>query len=337
MRLATYNVEWFANLFDNDDNLIVDDSWSGRHDVTKAQQVEAIAKVLTAVDADAVLIVEAPNTGKTQNTVRALQRFAEAFDLRTSHAVMGFPNDTHQELALLYDPDRLSARHDPQGEPSGKDNGPETPRFDGVFQIDLDVDATKDSVRFSKPPMELAVTLRSGFEFRLIGAHLKSKAPHGASTRDEAVRLSIANRRKQLAQAIWLSTRIRSHLASDEAVILMGDLNDGPGLDEFEHLFGRSTVEVLLEAGLYDPHAVEAHRLRPKSVPATARFAMPQEGRFLDALLDYIMISGDLQSRRPVWRIWHPFDDEECWKVPELREALLTASDHFPVTLDIDL
>ena len=54
-----------------------------RHDVTKAQQVEAIAKVLTAIDADAVLIVEAPNTGKKrQNTVRALQAFAEAFDLR---------------------------------------------------------------------------------------------------------------------------------------------------------------------------------------------------------------------------------------------------------------
>ena len=67
MRLATYNIEWFANLFDRNDRLIVDDSWSGRHDVTKAQQVEAIAKVLTAIDADAVLVVEAPNTGKRQN------------------------------------------------------------------------------------------------------------------------------------------------------------------------------------------------------------------------------------------------------------------------------
>ncbi len=330
MRLATYNIEWFANLFDKNDALIVDDSWSGRHDVTKAQQIEAIAKVLTALDADAILIVEAPNTGRKQNTVRALQQFAEAFDLRTSHAIMGFANDTHQELALLYDPGALTARHDPRGDAH-------TPRFDGDFRIDLDVDATEDVVRFSKPPMELSIQTQAGFEFRLIGAHLKSKAPHGAESRDEAIRISIANRRKQLAQAIWLARRVEAHVEAQEPVILLGDLNDGPGLDEFEHLFGRSSVEILLQAGLFDPHAVTAHGPRPGSVPSTARFARPKEGKFLEALLDYIMISQDLRARRPAWRIWHPFRDTTCWSNPELREALLTASDHFPVTLDIDL
>ncbi|KIC43270.1 endonuclease [Ruegeria sp. ANG-R] len=333
MRLATYNIEWFANLFDRDDNLIVDDSWSGRRDVTKAQQIEAVAKVLTAIDADAILIVEAPNTGKTQNTVRALQRFAETFDLRTSHAVMGFANDTHQELALLFDPDTLAARHDPIAHPEDK----AAPRFDSVFRIDLDVDATEDQVQFSKPPMELAVETKRGATVRLIGAHLKSKAPHGAGSRDEMIRLSIANRRKQLAQAVWLARRIETHVAAHEPVILLGDLNDGPGLDEFEHLFGRSSVEILLQAGLYDPHAAQAHRPRPGSVPATARFERRDEGRYLEALLDYIMISGDLRERRPAWRIWHPFRDAACWGNAELRAALLTASDHFPVTLDIDL
>ncbi|MDA7965112.1 endonuclease/exonuclease/phosphatase family protein [Ruegeria sp.] len=330
MRLATYNIEWFANLFDRKDNLIVDDSWSGRHDVTKARQVEAIAKVLTALDADAILIVEAPNTGKAQNSVRALQSFAEAFDLRTNHAIMGFPNETHQELALLYDPHALHARHDPV-------EAPDAPRFDGEFHIDLDVDATEDIVRFSKPPMELVVEPVGGTSFRLIGAHLKSKAPHGASSRDEAIRISIANRRKQLAQAIWLARRVEAHLAQEDPVILLGDLNDGPGLDEFENLFGRSSVEILLQSGLYDPHAARALGPRPGSVPSTARFARPDEGRFLEALLDYIMISHDLRNRDPNWRIWHPFRDTAFWSNPELRDALLTASDHFPVTLDIDL
>ncbi len=334
MRLATYNIEWFANLFDRKDRLIFDDSWSGRHDVTTAQQVEAIAKVLTAIDADAVLIVEAPNTGKTQNTVRALQRFAEAFDLRTSHAVMGFANDTHQELALLYDPGALSAVHDPIGE----DTAPsDSPRFDSVFHIDLDIDATEDQVRFSKPPMELAIKTPAGASFRLIGAHLKSKAPHGAETRDEAVRISIANRRKQLAQAVWLARRIKAHIAEGEDVILLGDLNDGPGLDEFENLFGRSSVEILLGSGLYDPNAVTAYGPEPGIVPSTARFPRPDTGGYLDALLDYIMVSDRLRGHRPEWRIWHPFHDPVCRDRQDLHDALLTASDHFPVTLDIDL
>lgn len=331
MRLATYNIEWFANLFDRKDELIVDDSWSGRHDVTKAQQIEAIAKVLTAIDADAVLVVEAPNTGKSQNTVRALQNFAETFDLRTGEAVMGFANDTHQELALLYDPRTLTVRHDP------KDDSHQAPRFDQVFHIDLDVDASEDQVQFSKPPMELAVQTKVGNHFRLIGAHLKSKAPHGAESRDEAIRISIANRRKQLAQAIWLGRRIKAHLAADEQVILLGDLNDGPGLDEFENLFGRSSVEILLQSGVFDPHADAAFRSEPGDGPSTARFFRPDSGGYLEALLDYIMISDGLRDRRPDWRIWHPYHDPACRDAGDLQEALLTASDHFPVTLDLEL
>lgn len=334
MRLATYNIEWFANLFDRQDRLIVDDSWSGRYNVTKAEQIEAIAKVLTAIDADAVLIVEAPNTGKTQNTVRALQGFAEAFNLRIGNAIMGFPNDTHQELAFLFDPQILSLRHDPKGNKEGKGAAP---RFDGVFKIDLDIDATEDHVRFSKPPMELSAQTSGGATFRLIGAHLKSKAPHGAESRDEAIRISIANRRKQLAQAVWLGLRVQAHIAADEHVILLGDLNDGPGLDEFENLFGRSSVEILLQTGLFDPHAVMANEAEPEILPSSARFVRRDRADHLEALLDYVMISEGLRVKRPKWRIWHPFQDPACYASRDLHEALLTASDHFPVTLDIDL
>jgi len=49
------------------------------------------------------------------------------------------------------------------------------------------------------------------------------------------------------------------------------------------------------------------------------------------------MISPSLLPQHPKWRIWHPFDDPALYKVPELREALLTASDHYPVTLDIEV
>lgn len=334
MRLATYNVEWFANLFDEHDHLIVDDGWSGRRDVTRAQQAEALGVVFSALDADAVLVVEAPNTGRSQSTVRALEHFAAAFELRARRAVMGFANDTHQEIALLFDPDILTAQHDPVGHTVGD---PEAPRFDSSFRIDLDVDATEDIVRFSKPPLELAITTGQGSALRLIGAHLKSKAPHGARNRDAAMRLSIANRRKQLAQAIWLRRRIDRHIDDGDAVILMGDLNDGPGLDEYEHLFGRSSVEILLGDDLYDPHARRALQRRLGAHPTTARFRRHEGNGYLQALLDYIMLSPGLMSRRPAWRIWHPFDDAQCWEMADLRQALLRASDHFPVSLDIDI
>jgi endonuclease/exonuclease/phosphatase family metal-dependent hydrolase len=336
MRLATWNVEWFANLFDDQDQLLEDDRWSGRQDVTRAQQVEALGQVFRRLDADAIMLIEAPNTGRKQNTVRALEHFAKRFDLRTNAAVIGFANDTQQEIALFYDPKALQVVHDPQG-PAPGEGGDGVPRFDGVFHIDLDVDATRDKVVFSKPPLELAAITASGAALRLIGVHLKSKAPHGERSRDAQIRRSIANRRKQLAQAIWLRARIDDHLSRDEAVIVMGDLNDGPGLDEYEHLFGRSSVEIVLGDDLTDPHARKLVSHRAGEVPTTSRFYDVENKRYFQALLDYVMISPDLLARRPAWRIWHPFDDVECWEDVGLREALLTASDHFPVSLDIEI
>lgn len=341
MRIATYNVEWFNNLFDDAGHLLEDGGWSGRHDMTRAEQIAGLGIVFTALDADAVMVIEAPDENGRRSTVTALENFARLFDLRASRAVVGFGNHTQQEIALLYDPDVLEARHDPVGEGTGKKGSPDAPRFDGVFRIDLDIDASEDLVSFSKPPLELALRhLASGFRFRMIGAHLKSKAPHGAHGRDAVMRLAIANRRKQLAQAIWLRQRIEHHLAAGEPLMVMGDLNDGPGLDEYEHLFGRSSVEIVMGGvpRLFDPHAAQALTLRPgAAVPSTARFYIAPQKRFLQALLDYIMLSPELAATAPEWRIWHPMDDPRCWAVPELRDALVSASDHYPVTLDIEL
>lgn len=343
MRIATYNVEWFDSLFDDDGQLVLDGSWSARHDVTKLMQTEALGTVFTALDADVVMVIEAPDTNRHRDTVRALESFAAAFDLRARRAVMGFSNDTQQEIALMYDPDVVSAQHDAKGQAPvpGAPQMPGAPRFDGTFRIDLDIDATEDKVVFSKPPLEVALTVKTtGQVIRLIGAHLKSKAPHGATNRDEVMRLSIANRRKQLAQAIWLRARVDEHLEAGEPLIVMGDLNDGPGLDEYEHLFGRSSVEIILGSkphALFDPHASKALLRRIGPQPTTARFYISQDKRYLQALLDYVMVSADLRSKAQGSRIWHPFDDPACWTTPELRDALLMASDHFPVTLDIDL
>lgn len=340
MRIATYNVEWFSHLFDTNNKLYNDDRWSGRYDVTRADQTAALGRVFQALDADAVMIIEAPDQGKKHDTVAALEEFAVRFSLRASKAVMGFSNNTQQEIALLYDPDTVTATHRPHGKATGPDGAKGAPRFDGILRIDLDIDATEDRVVYSKPPLELDVQTKGGFAFHMIGAHLKSKAPHGATNPDEAMRFGIANRRKQLAQAIWLRARIDTHLIAGTPIMVMGDMNDGPGLDEFENLFGRSSVEIVLGQGkpdaLFDPHAKQALSRNLAAVPTSARFWIRPEKRFLQALLDYIMVTPDFRDRGARWRIWHPLDDPECWHNAELRDALVTASDHFPVTIDFD-
>jgi len=341
MRIATYNIEWFNALFDDDGGVLDDAEWSSRYDITRADQIAAIGKVMTALNADGIMIIEAPDQNGRRSSVKALENFARLMGLRTRKAVIGFENETQQEIAFLYDPDAMSVVHDPIGEGTGKRGSRDAPRFDGAFRIDLDFDATEDVVRFSKPPLELAVEAASGAVFRLIGVHLKSKAPRGAKTKDQVMRLAIANRRKQLAQAIWLRTRIDAHLEAGDPLIVLGDLNDGPGLDEYEYLFGRSTVEIVLGTGeqvrLFDPHAWGALHRKIGPVHTTSRFYISDQKRYMQALLDYVMVSPDLRLKSTGWRIWHPFDDPECWKMPELCSALITASDHFPVSVDLDI
>ncbi|AXI47466.1 endonuclease [Sulfitobacter sp. SK012] len=340
MRIATYNVEWFGNLFDKKDRLIDDNGSSGRYGVTRAQQIAALATVFRALDADAIMVIEAPDQGRRHSTIAALTGFADRFGLRANAAIMGFANDTQQEIALMYDPSVLEVSHDPQGAATGPDGTTGAPRFDGVLRIDLDIDATEDLVVFSKPPLELALRSQSGFEFRMIGAHLKSKAPHGATNPAQVMQYAIANRRKQLAQAIWLRGRIDEHIKAADALMVMGDMNDGPGLDEFEDLFGRSSVEIVLgrgrEGSLYDPHAERVLGQRIGASPTTSRFWMRKEKRYLQALLDYIMVTPHFRERGAVWRIWHPLDDPECWNTAALRDALVKASDHFPLTIEFD-
>ncbi|HEY0213637.1 MAG TPA: endonuclease/exonuclease/phosphatase family protein [Paenirhodobacter sp.] len=337
MRMATYNVEWFNGLFDRQGRLLDDDGWSARYGVTRAQQLGALGIVFTAVDADVFLVVEAPDDADGHRTFDQLERFAARFGLRQRRAMLGYANDSQQEIALLYDPDVVTIDHDPHPGTA------EAPRFDKRLSIDLDIDDRLDTVIFSKPPLEARMRTGAGRDLRLIGVHIKSKAPHGATDPAAIVRQAIENRRKQLAQCIWLRRRIDQHLDAGDTCIVLGDFNDGPGLDEYERLFGRSGLDIVVGEGLpparrmRDPHVRLSSHHPLTAQPASARFYRNDLHQYFSAMLDYILLSPDLCADAPAWRIWHPFDDPGCYRVPELREALLQASDHFPVSVDIAL
>lgn len=342
LRLATYNVEWFNQLFDDDGHLMADLKPSARYKISRAEQLTALGIVFTAMDADGVMIIEAPDTGSRRKTTTALENFARYFGLRARRALHGFTSETEQEIAFLYDPDRIMAQHMPMGAPPAHADPLGVPRFDGVFRHDLNVDAHPERIQFSKPPLEVALTDRiSGQNLRLIGVHAKSKAPHGARRPDEINRIAIENRRKQLAQCLWLRARVETQLAQGDKLLVMGDFNDGPGLDDYEKLFGKSGIEIVIgtaaapEMQMMEPHAMMVLGRKLGMSPSSARFYDTAKKRYFEALLDFILVSPNLQTAAPVWRIWHPMDDPDCWRIPELREALLAASDHFPVTLDL--
>lgn len=352
MRIVTWNIAWFDSLFDNEGRVRRDEGPGGLAGIGAATQARAVAQVLAALDADAVMVIEAPDTRPAppfapqppaRETCAMLRRFAKAHHLRARHAIRGFLNGTQQEIAVLFDARALRVAHDPQGP---RRPAAPAPRFDGSYHPDPSVlppeIGTPAEVRFSKPPLELAVTTAKGTRLRLIGVHIKSKAPHGATSPEDAIRRSGRNGRLQLAQALWLRARIDDVLDRRQPLIVLGDLNDGPGRDVHEAALGLSTVEVVLGEGqaparrLYDPHA-RAVLDGALPLPVSARFNRPDlvddpSGLF-PVLLDYIMVSPGLMARNPRWTLFDP----ETVADPALAAALRRASDHYPVALDIDL
>lgn len=332
LRLAAWNVAWFARLFDRRDRLMADGAASAMPGVTRRRQAEAIAAVLARIDPDLVAVIEAPNSGRTQSCVTALERFAAAYGLRQRAALSGFESPTHQEIALLFDPDRIAAEHAPIGEALSETAALAghsllaAPRFDSAYAADGLL------LRFSKPPLEAAVEDRaSRLAFRLIAVHLKSKAPNIKGSREALLQRAAENRARQRAQAAWVRARVEEHLGAGEELAVLGDFNDGPaGPGE-----DRSSVEIV--AG--DP-ARPGAMLRnpflsgPSPGTATARFPADAGEAPVEALVDFILLSPGLAAHAS-WRIWHPDTDPGCRACPALAAALGDASDHFPVTADL--
>ena len=69
--------------------------------------------------------------------------------------------------------------------------------------------------------------------------------------------------------------------------------------------------------------------------PFSARFYPARDGVPLNALLDYILVGPNFGINAKNWRIWNPYTDPEIQRNTGLKTALITVSDHFPITYDI--
>lgn len=331
MRLMSYNIEWFDDCFEHDNSMKT---------TPEAQtKLDAIASVLATINPDIVGVTEGPNTTTTtgqRDTVAALEGFAEAKGLRQSKAMMGFPSPGRQEIAVLYDPAFCDVEHDPGGRAGHRTNPP----FNESFQADSDGDGIREIYKHYRPPLEAKVTRLDGQPtFWMIVVHAKSKGIFSAMDRVHFERTSDRNRRKLFAECTSIRLRVDEWLEDDRPVVVLGDVNDGPGFDYFERRFGRSAVELIL-GDVFDLDGMLRYPIgRPKFgrfgwEPSTARFTDRFTGDKVNALIDHIMVSRHIMpSPGTSALVWNPFQLEQA---KPHRSALLDASDHFPVTLDFD-
>lgn len=330
MRLMSYNIEWFDECFEDDNSL--------KTTSEATTKLDAVAGVITATDPDLIGITEGPNTTTTtsaRDTVAALKNFAAAKGLRQADAMIGFPSAGRQEIAAMFDPNVCSLQHDPGGRAGHKTNPP----FNEAFQADSDADGIKELYKHYRPPLEAKVSRADGgADFWILVAHAKSKGIFSAMDRVHFERTSDRNRRKLFAECSSIRLRVEEWLEEDRPLVVMGDINDGPGFDYYESRFGRSAVELIL-GDVFDVDAMLRYPIgRPKFgrygwEPSTARFTDSFTNDQVNALIDHIMTSTKIEPAGTEGAlVWNPFqlDDAKPHK-----QALLDASDHFPVTYEI--
>lgn len=331
IRIATYNIEWFEDHFHSDNTMKLTSNSREKFDAVKA--------VLQMIGADLITIIEAPNTTTTtgiQSTVTKLENFANWAGLSTRKAVIGFPSRGRQEIAILYNPDKMQVTHEPGGRGDSRSN----PKFDGEFFFDTDDDDIKEVYRHYRPPLEARVELTNGNVFNLMGVHTKSKGIFNSVDQVHLERESRRNRLKQYAECSWIRRRVDDWLDAGKTFCVLGDINDGPGMDLYEMRYGRSAVEIIM-GNLFQPHRVLlSHVGRPewKSYgwePASARFKDRITESYVNVLIDHILASPNLPtSGATPAKVWNPYQDDN------LRQHQVTfrdASDHFPLTLDLDV
>ncbi len=331
IRIATFNIEWFDDHFNADNSM--------KATQASNQKFAAVREILELIQADLVNIVEAPNTTTTtgiQSTKEKLENFASWAGLSTREAIIGYPSGGRQEIALLYDPDKMHVIHHPGGNSGSRSNPP----FNKEFFYDANQDRIKEVYKHYRPPLEARVELIGGDILYIMGVHAKSKGIFNSVDQVHLARESQRNRLKLFAECAWIRRRVDDWLNDSRQFIVMGDINDGPGMDAYEMSHGRSAVELVL-GNIFEPERIlrtfvgEPKWTRYGWKPASASFKDRITEDYINVLIDHIFTSPNLPTAgdQPA-RVWNPFQDED---LKPLRDVFLAASDHFPITLDVDL
>lgn len=328
MRIAVWNIECFDQLFTNQN--------TPRASVGAENRLNAIRDVIDEIDPDLLGIAEAPNTSLSEKkqTTLCLESYAAQAALRQSTAALGFPSPSEKELALLFDPHVVAVTHEPGGRAGSRAN----PRFEGQWYVEAPDGYYAEELKLLYPPLEARITvLDGGFTFRLLLAYARAKGSPSAAEATRWPEECARSHRRLLAECTWYRRRIDEWLDARDPVVVMGDFNDGPSMDCERAFTARRAVEILMGDPFTPERLLRNLCPRPKWVkqgcrPSTARYQDPQTLQHVHALTEHILFSQDLDAAG--LKVWNPYEDDDA---RALRDPLLEASNHFPVSIDLKL
>jgi endonuclease/exonuclease/phosphatase family metal-dependent hydrolase len=258
IKVATVNGEWMNDWFTPDAEPVATfkDTFSrdGEEGVT-AEAAGRLAGLISAIDADIVALVEAPS--REAELQLFIDEYLTVDGTATYKCVLG-DSGRSQKLAVLYKPGDLTVTLTPSTDIE--------PLIE-PWQADVDGDAMLNEYQFTRNPLCCRAAI-DGTSLEIVVAHLKSNFINQGrelwqdpARQLEFIRAALQNRRRIASEAMRIRGHLEQRTAADPgaAIIVLGDLNDGPGQDYFEERYLAHNVTDILVGSPYRPERLFGH------------------------------------------------------------------------------
>jgi endonuclease/exonuclease/phosphatase family metal-dependent hydrolase len=288
LRVCSFNIEWMNDWFEPGNGPAAfrqQFQRDGHLNDTHTTATRAAA-VIAAIDADIVAVQEAASRKDE------VELFVHEY-LGGTYEVLHGDSGASQKLALLYKPIFASA---------ALTLSADIQMIVQPWLCDTNGDAMLDEYAFTRTPLCADFTI-GAHQLRVIVMHTKSNFVNNGkamwnnqATRQNYVVAALQNRRRNSAEGSRMRAYLDSLLAGQPTrrVIVLGDLNDGPGRDYFEDLYLTHNVTDAIVGSSFEPERLFAHAQH--DVVAADRytavfddFVTGENGKQL--LLDHILLS----------------------------------------------
>jgi endonuclease/exonuclease/phosphatase family metal-dependent hydrolase len=253
VRICSVNGEWMNDWFTADAEPVEWRAQFTRDGQTNDSEETAsrLAAMIRAIDPDVLALQEGPSR-PAELALFVRDHLGDTYEM--------FLGDSGaaQKLGLLYKPGSVES---PQLAPHA-----EIQDLIEDWEADVNGDAVVDLYGFTRTPLVVDLMI-GGHPLQIIVAHTKSNFINqgrglweNPATRQSYITAALVNRRRISAEGM----RIRRYLdrrltdAADSAIIVLGDLNDGPGLDYFEERYITHNVTDILGSA-FAPERVVTH------------------------------------------------------------------------------
>lgn len=314
LKVMCYNIEHMNRMFEN--NAVKPN---------QRQRAQKIAGVIQKIDPDVLGICEAANSPDEH------AHFIDNYLTGSGYQLASGTSRGGQNLVFYYrDPFSVVSIDDAFS-------------FYDPWIADIESDGLKEHHKWERKPLEVLFKIGGDdVQFRIILVHAKSKGVFSVVDLHDFQKIALANRKRLVGQAIRLRERLEQLIHGPDPVIVMGDMNDGPGLDPFERMVGRSFVETAM-GSIYNPGQIFHNVLWWMSGSSasrkelwTADFPDPIVEHSLGyrhrVWLDHILISPDMLTADN--KVRYVMDSGT---IGEKNRDSRKASDHFPVYCKIEV